>query len=553
MIIVFPPFCVLFVHVIHNSGYTHIHFIWYTLCLAQFYAQIGRIIMDLLSLWEKMLANLKQVLPKEIFTNWFEGNIIPYSYSEEENLLILDTMTNFLRDYVSKKYTDILETVAQDAIGRPTRVQLITSQEKKPAPESQPEAVAETITLPKKPAAPPAPTAAAPAGDAQSVPSGQTEWVQPELPISDGPAAPMPVVKEAVPVTPDEIPYNNNLNKDYTFDNFIVGNSNRVATAVAKSIAAAPAQKWNPFYIYGGSGLGKTHLMHAIGHELLKNFPNMRLLCITSEDFVNEFIQCIQDKNTESFRRRYRNVDVLFVDDIQFLGRGDKESSKEEFFHTFNKLYQDKKQMVFTSDRPPRDIKKLEERLRSRFENGMVTQIEPPDLETRTAILRAWAEKENITCDLDALNYIAANVSENIRKLHGAFIRVLLEASQSKSNVTLPLVKHAIHYITDAQDEKKYITIDEITTYICQHYNINYKELMGKKKTKDIALPRQIAMYMCRELTGNTYPHIGTAFNGRDHTTVMHACSQIRKKIDKDSHFKEHLEKMMNEIRGVDN
>lgn len=343
------------------------------------------------------------------------------------------------------------------------------------------------------------------------------------------------------------------LNPKYTFDTFVVGSSNRFAHAVSLAVAEVPAKAYNPLFIYGGVGLGKTHLMHAIGHELLKNFPNMRLLCITSEDFVNEFIQCIQDKNTESFRRRYRNVDVLFVDDIQFLGRGDKESSKEEFFHTFNKLYQDKKQMVFTSDRPPRDIKKLEERLRSRFENGMVTQIEPPDLETRTAILRAWAEKENITCDLDALNYIAANVSENIRKLHGAFIRVLLEASQSKSNVTLPLVKHAIHYITDAQDEKKYITIDEITTYICQHYNINYKELMGKKKTKDIALPRQIAMYMCRELTGNTYPHIGTAFNGRDHTTVMHACSQIRKKIDKDSHFKEHLEKMMNEIRGVDN
>ena len=341
--------------------------------------------------------------------------------------------------------------------------------------------------------------------------------------------------------------------KEYSFETFVVGSGNSLAHAAAWAVANNPAKSYNPLFLHGGSGLGKTHLMHAIGHELLKNFPNMRLLCITSEDFVNEFIQCIQDKNTESFRRRYRNVDVLFVDDIQFLGRGDKESSKEEFFHTFNKLYQDKKQMVFTSDRPPRDIKKLEERLRSRFENGMVTQIEPPDLETRTAILRAWAEKENITCDLDALNYIAANVSENIRKLHGAFIRVLLEASQSKSNVTLPLVKHAIHYITDAQDEKKYITIDEITTYICQHYNINYKELMGKKKTKDIALPRQIAMYMCRELTGNTYPHIGTAFNGRDHTTVMHACSQIRKKIDKDSHFKEHLEKMMNEIRGVDN
>ncbi len=509
--------------------------------------------MDLLSLWEKMLANLKQVLPQEIFNNWIESNIIPYSYSEKDNLLILDTMTKFLCNYVSKRYTADLEAAAQKAIGRPTKVRLITSQEKEPAPEVPQEAVAETIVLPPQHTAPSAPEP--PAQKEQNIPSEQTEWVQPELPIDEGQTAAMPVVKDAVPVshTADEIPYNNNLNKDYTFDNFIVGNSNRVATAVAKSIAAAPAQKWNPFYIYGDSGLGKTHLMHAIGHELLKNFPNMRLLCITSEDFVNEFIQCIQDKSTESFRRRYRNVDVLFVDDIQFLGRGDKESSKEEFFHTFNKLYQDKKQMVFTSDRPPRDIKKLEERLRSRFENGMVTQIEPPDLETRTAILRAWAEKENITYDLDALNYIAANVSENIRKLHGAFIRVLLEASQAKSNITLPLVKHAISYITDVQDEKKYITIDEITNYICQHYNINYKDLMGKKKTKDIALPRQIAMYMCRELTGNTYPHIGTAFNGRDHTTVMHACTKILKKAEKEPHFKEHLEKMMNEIRGVDN
>lgn len=505
--------------------------------------------MDLLSLWEKMLANLKQVLPKEIFTNWFEGNIIPYSYSEEENLLILDTMTNFLRDYVSKKYTDVLETIAEEVIGHKTRVQLITSQEKTPTHDKT-EAVAETITLPPKQNRPQAePVTTSNVGKpAQAVP---TEWVQPELPMNDT----MPAIKDAAPLslTTESSPYNNNLNKDYTFDNFIVGNSNRVATAVAKSIAAAPAQKWNPFYIYGDSGLGKTHLMHAIGHELLKNFPNMRLLCITSEDFVNEFIQCIQDQNTESFRRRYRNVDVLFVDDIQFLGRGEKESSKEEFFHTFNKLYQDKKQMVFTSDRPPRDIKKLEERLRSRFENGMVTQIEPPDLETRTAILRTWSEKENIVYDSDALNYIAANVSENIRKLHGAFIRVLLEALQTKSNVTLPLVKHAISYITDAQDEKKYITIDEITTYICQHYNINYKELMGKKKTKDIALPRQIAMYMCRELTGNTYPHIGTAFNGRDHTTVMHACTKIMERAKEDRHFKEHIEKMMNEIRGVDN
>ena len=340
-------------------------------------------------------------------------------------------------------------------------------------------------------------------------------------------------------------------NYEFTFENFIKGPSNQFAFAAAQAVAANPSGAYNPLFIYGGSGLGKTHLLTAIQTEIKRTHPDFVIMYVTCEQFTNELIAAIRAGSTEDFRMKYRVADLLLVDDIQFIAG--KESTQEEFFHTFNKLYQDKKQMVFTSDRPPRDIKKLEERLRSRFENGMVTQIEPPDLETRTAILRAWAEKENITCDLDALNYIAANVSENIRKLHGAFIRVLLEASQSKSNVTLPLVKHAIHYITDAQDEKKYITIDEITTYICQHYNINYKELMGKKKTKDIALPRQIAMYMCRELTGNTYPHIGTAFNGRDHTTVMHACSQIRKKIDKDSHFKEHLEKMMNEIRGVDN
>lgn len=225
--------------------------------------------MDLLSLWEKMLANLKQVLPKEIFTNWFEGNIIPYSYSEEENLLILDTMTNFLRDYVSKKYTDVLETIAEEVIGHKTRVQLITSQEKTPTHDKT-EAVAETITLPPKQNTTPAePVTTSHVGKpAQAVP---TEWVQPELPMNDT----MPAIKDAAPLslTTESSPYNNNLNKDYTFDNFIVGNSNRVATAVAKSIAAAPAQKWNPFYIYGDSGLGKTHLMHAIGHELLKKLP----------------------------------------------------------------------------------------------------------------------------------------------------------------------------------------------------------------------------------------------------------------------------------------
>lgn len=547
--------------------------------------------MDLTTLWLGMQEELKQSLPKEIYTNWFEDNILPYSYSPEDDLLILDTTTGFLRNYVSKKYSEMLTKIAKDVIGRTTKVKLITSQEKKPQKEAEP--VAETITLPPKP------KRRSRSKKTHPQPKEEVVWFQPELPIDgepldeavetpvnaepDPPARPMPAIKKAVPLTlpkkksspaaakkvstpvhktdKKEMPevnvvesvYPNNLNKDYTFDNFIVGNSNRIAVAVAKAIAQAPAEKWNPFYIYGGSGLGKTHLMHAIGHELLKNFPDMRLLCITSEDFVNEFIKCIQDKSTETFRQRYRNVDVLFVDDIQFLGRGDKSSSKEEFFHTFNKLYQDKKQMVFTSDRPPKDIKKLEDRLRSRFENGMVAQIEPPDLETRTAILRTWADKEQVNYDAEALNYIAANVNENIRKLHGAFIRVLLEASQAKSKVTLTLVKHAMGFITPSQPERETVSMDEITMFICQRYNVNYKDLIGKKKTKDITLPRQIAMYLCRKLTGNTYPHIGAAFNGRDHTTVMHACTKIAKMAKKDPHFREDLQEIIDQLRGVEN
>ena len=292
--------------------------------------------------------------------------------------------------------------------------------------------------------------------------------------------------------------------------------------------------------------------MHAIGHQILKNFPHMRLRCITSEDFVNDFIQAIQDKNTENFRQQYRNIDVLLVDDIQFLGQGDKDSSKEEFFHTFNKLYQGQKQMVFTSDRPPLDIKSLEDRLRSRFQSGTVTGIEPPDLETRTAILRTWAQKEKINIDKDAINYIAANVSDNIRDLYGAYNNVLSMASIEKNDVTLSLTQRALKYLVAEKEEKKYITIDEITSSVCRFYSVNYNELMGKKRTKNIALARQVAMYLCRELTGNTYPHIGTAFSGRDHTTVMHACEKITKMMNDSDTFKEMIERLKEKILDVD-
>ena len=501
--------------------------------------------MDLPTLWNQMLTELRPSLPPQIYSNWFAVALIPYSY--ENNTLTLDTTTQFVCSFISKKYTPLLEQTASRVLGVPTRVVLINS-ETMETPEEPAEAP--TITLPQEPPVSPV------VRETQAVPD-TPEWIQTELPAMDSSVQAMPPVKPANPVVTatalQETLQENNLIDNFTFDTFIVGNSNRIAYAAAQAVAEAPAQKFNPFYIYGDSGLGKTHLMHAIGHRILQNFPNMRLRCITSEDFVNEFIQCIQDKNTESFRHRYRNIDILLVDDIQFFGRGDKESSKEEFFHTFNKLFQDHKQMVFTSDRAPQDIKRFEERLRSRFQSGMVVEIATPDLETRIAILKKWAETEHVQMDGNAIEYLASNVSENIRVLNGAFNNVIMLSNTEKKPITLELTQQAIRYLIDDKDEKKYITIDEITSAVCQYYNVNYKDLMGKKKTKDIATPRQIAMYLCRELTGNTYPHIGTAFNGRDHTTVMHACTKVTKLIEKDKHFKESIEKLKNKITGVDN
>lgn len=501
--------------------------------------------MDLLTLWNNMLQELQHSLPLQIYSNWFAGALIPYSY--ENDVLTLDTTTQFVCSFISKKYTALLEQTASAVIGRPTQVVLINSETAAPAeplPSMPPEpapSMPDTAILRETPV---------PLLEPQ-------EWVQTELPVENHTVSPMPEIHQANPTvsmpTVQETLQENNLIDNFTFETFIVGNSNRIAYAAAQAVAEAPAKKYNPFYIYGDSGLGKTHLMHAIGHRILQNFPNMRLRCITSEDFVNEFIQCIQDKNTESFRHRYRNIDVLLVDDIQFFGRGDKESSKEEFFHTFNKLFQDHKQMVFTSDRAPQDIKRFEERLRSRFQSGMVAEIATPDLETRMAILKKWAETEHVFVENDAIEYIASNVSENIRVLNGAFNNVLMLSNTEQKPITLPLTQQAIRYLIDDKEEKKYITIDEITNAVCQYYNVNYKDLMGKKKTKDIATPRQIAMYLCRELTGNTYPHIGTAFNGRDHTTVMHACTKVTKLIEKDKHFREGIEKLKNKITGVDN
>ncbi len=491
--------------------------------------------MEMAALWESILAELQQYIPAQLYDAWIKSSIIPYSY--EDDVLTLDTVNKFVCGFVQKKYSSILEDTASTVIGRPTRVNLITSDTGMPATEEKPD----TVTLPKK-------------AVVEQIPTPSQPDVSPVTP------QPVPLFSEsalegtaAVPAAakPGDIVESDDLDSNYTFDTFIIGNSNRIAHAAALSIAEAPAVKYNPFFIYGGSGLGKTHLMHAIGHRIREKFPNLRLRCITSEDFANELITSIQDKNPKSFRERYRNIDVLLVDDVQFLEN--KEHTQEEFFHTFNTLYKEHKQMVFTSDRPPQDIKKMEDRLRSRFQGGMVTSIDPPDLETRTAILRKKAEMEKIDIQKEAIDFIASNVSENIRELEGAFVRVLMQASQEKSPITLSLTQRALKDLVKQKNTKKYVTNEEIQMAICKFYKIKMDELLGKKKTKNIAYPRQIAMYLCRELTTNTFPHIGKAFGGRDHTTVMHACDKVTKDMEKDERFKEMIQKLTQTISGVDN
>ncbi len=320
------------------------------------------------------------------------------------------------------------------------------------------------------------------------------------------------------------------LNPKYVFETFVIGNSNRFAHAASLAVAESIAKAYNTLFIYGGVGLGKTHLMHAIGNYVLEHHDHQRVLYVTSEKFTNELINSIQNNTTIEFRKKYRNIDVLLIDDIQFLAK--KESTQEEFFHTFNTLHEANKQIVISSDRPPREIPTLEDRLRSRFEWGLITDIQPPDLETRIAILRKKSEMENIHVPDDVILYIANRIHSNIRELEGALIRVIAYSSLGNRDITMDLCIEALKKII-SETEVKIITPDLIKTVVGEHYNLKLDDFKTRRRTRDIAFPRQIAMYLCRELTDLSLPKIGEEFGGRDHTTVIHAHEKISKESKK--------------------
>ncbi len=361
--------------------------------------------------------------------------------------------------------------------------------------------------------------------------------------VADGePASAPPPRDQPRPGAPDDPA----VRGKYTFETFVVGTGNRFAHAAAHAVAEAPARAYNPLFIYGGVGLGKTHLLQAIGHHVLTHKHLARVTYVSSERFTNEMINAIRDDKMVEFRSKYRNVDVLLIDDIQFLAG--KERTQEEFFHTFNTLHESSRQLIISSDRPPREIPTLEDRLRSRFEWGLIADIQPPDLETRIAILRKKAEVDAISLPDEVAQYIAQRISSNIRELEGALSRLRAHAEMTRVPISIDLATEVLKELIP-QARIRPVTIVTIQRAVAEFFGIRIEEMRAKRRTKGVAFPRQVAMYLSRELTDASLPRIGEEFGGRDHTTVMHACDRVKNALTQDAHLAAGVKSLVNSFR----
>lgn len=444
-------------------------------------------------LWNKVLQEIAQKVSKPSFETWLAST---EALSLENNTLTIVAPNEFILDWLDNYYRPLISETVTNLTG----VELTIK-----------------FTLPKH---------------------DPVEEVDMSIAFSKA----KPAKKPQAP----QVEQQGMLNPKYTFESFVVGAGNRFAHAASLAVAEAPAEAYNPLFIYGGVGLGKTHLMQAIGHYVLQNNPQARVVYTTSEKFTNEFINAILDNKVTEFRNLYRTVDVLLIDDIQFLAG--KEQTQEEFFHTFNTLHEESKQIVISSDRPPKEIPTLEDRLRSRFEWGLITDITPPDLETRIAILRKKAKAENLDVPTEVLTYIASQINTNIRELEGALTRVIAYSAMTNQEITAEM---AVEALKDMIPNKKppALTIAHIQAVVAEHFNLSVDDLKAKKRTKAIAHPRQIAMYLSRELTNSSLPKIGEEFGGRDHTTVIHAHEKIKKLAEQDSDFKKTLNQLISLIK----
>ncbi len=352
-------------------------------------------------------------------------------------------------------------------------------------------------------------------------------------------------IKENSSDTTRTEPYNESLNPRYTFDTFVVGKNNELAHATALAVAEDPGSYGNPLFIYGGVGLGKTHLMHAIAYYILKKNNNMKILYVTSENFTNELISAIRNSKNEEFRNKYRNLDMLLIDDIQFIAN--RESTQEEFFHTFNTLKESKKQIVITSDKPPRELKNLPDRLISRFQNGLIVDVQAPDYETRMAILNKRAELDGITINQECLHYIADCIKSNIRELEGALNQISNLSKLKNRPITMDIVQEALSNIV-SPDAQKPVTPEMIINIVAEHFNITSEDIKSSKRSRDISYPRQICMYLCRQLTDNSLQTIGSALGRNDHTTVLHGENKIKNDLKYDDALKNTIDALINKI-----
>lgn len=439
-------------------------------------------------IWDKVRNELSQLLPTDIYQSWF-SDISCLSVDDET--VMLGVKNAFTAYWINDNYLDLIAKSFQTFLGYPVTVAI----------QNEEAASEESAT----------PAIAAP------------------RPASRTSSRPRTVANRSEA----------NLNPRNTFENFVIGSNSQLAHAAAIAVANSPANAYNPLFLYGETGLGKTHLMHAVGHHILQNNPSARVAYLSSEKFTNEFISAIQENTLPKFRQRYRNVDVLLIDDIQFLSG--KERIQEEFFHTFNDLFESQKQIFLSSDRPANEIAKLESRLVSRFQWGLVTDIQAPDFETRVAILRKKAIQNNYDISNEAIHFIAKHIVKNIRRLEGALIKVCSYVSLTGQPLTIAICEKLLSDVI-MEAARQQLTMDTIQKKVAAHYELRHSDMLSRRRPAHIAVPRQVAMYLSRELTKHSLQEIGEAFGGRDHGTVIHACKQVDNLVDQDDQIRHAVE-----------
>lgn len=456
-------------------------------------------------LWSRVLSAARASMPEQSFRTWLSGSA---AVGLSEGELTVEAPSAFHVEWVEDKYGDLLREILRNLLGRSIEVTFRSS--------------------------------------------GAPFEGSPPPSVEVGTSSPSPAIESAREPAPQVERRASHLNERYTFERFVVGNNNQLASAASHAVAEQPARIYNPLFLYGGVGLGKTHLMHAVGHAVLEKRPDAQVAYVTTEQFMNELVTAIQQGTTPAFRRRFRQIDLLLVDDVHFLEK--KESTQEEFFHTFNTLYDAGKQIILTSDRPPKELPGLEERLVSRFEWGLVADIKPPDYETRVAILQKKAGDDRLVLDPDVIDFVARSCTSSVRELEGAVIKLLAYSSLRNEEISLELARIALQSILRGGIEGRspLLSADRILDRVAREWGVTPDAVMSKKRTKELTVPRQVTMYLIKELLDESLVRIGRHFGGRDHSTVIHSIRKVEDQVREDPAFALRVERLREEMKGRD-